>query len=447
VTTDRDRFYAERDRRTRAYGIVTERLDSPVRINVGTDAASSPAGQVLALALINMVCRIHRRVELLLPASDLLVASLVPGRNFAEAGEALAVAIDPYIDLARSSESSPTLAVGNVAGNYWLGADGYIGNLYDVPTPITDHPASVLGAGIAACLGSAALLLAVMGANVRTRSVSLWGFENQRVIPGPVEELGPIDVGERVALIGAGAVGSAILYWLRLLGVKGDWTVVDGDIVKLHNTNRGIGMLAADAGWANGVPGSPIAYKADIGAPLIGANPVIGWYDDWVKSPGPRLDLLIPAGGERNIRQNLGLLGLPLLIQGATSPGWQAQLHRHGPGDSCPGCRFRDEPTVQLACSTGSLPISSTSDESTDAALPFLSAAAGLLVVAALTQLEHGYLAQPVNKHGLLFGPEAQLDWWNSVSMPQPGCSHLLSPSVRRQLNAGRRWSVIDSQA
>jgi hypothetical protein len=443
--SDRDRFYAERDRRTKAYDVATELLDAPVRIAVGEDAASSPAGQVLALSVINMVCRVHRRVELLLPGSDLLVPPLVPASRLDEAGEALAVAIDPYIDLTHGRESVPTLAIGNVTGTYWLAGDGYIGHLRDTRVPTTDHPASILGAGMAACLGSAALLLAVTGAPVRTRSVCLWGFDNQPVTPGPAAELGLIDVGERVALVGAGAVGSAILYWLRLLGVRGHWTVVDGDVVELHNTNRSMGMLASDAGWAGGLPGSPVARKAEIGAALIGGSPVVGWYDEWVKDLTHRPDLLIPAGGERNIRRNLGLLGLPLMIQGATSPDWQVQLHRHGPDDSCPACRFPAEATIDMTCSMGALP---TAEEAgtADAALPFLSAAAGLLVVAALTQMEQGYLAGPENQHGLLFGAETQVDWWNTITRCRPGCTGRLSLPVRRQLNTGRRWAALDDQ-
>jgi len=448
--TDRDRFYAERDRRTRAYDVATDRLDTPVRINVGVDAASSPAGQALALAVTNMVCRVHRWVDLRLPDIELLVPTLVPARTLSEAAEALAVAIDPYINLACSdSGSGPTLAIGDVEGTYWLGADGYIGHLADTPVPVTDHSAGILGAGMAACLGAAALLQAVNGVPVRMRSVSLWGFDNQPVEPGPNQAPGPLDVGERVALIGAGAVGSAILYWLQLLGVRGDWTVVDGDVVELHNTNRSLGMLATHAGWANGIPGSPVAKKADIGAALIGATPVVDWYDDWLKDPGPRLDLLIPAGGERNIRRNLGLLGLPLMVQGATSPDWQVQLHRHGPADSCPACRFPAEPTADFACSTGALPLRAETqggNESPDTALPFLSAAAGLLVAAALSQLEHSYLVPPVNQHGLLFGPNTQVDWWNTITSCRSDCTGRLPVNLRRQLNAGRRWAGLDDQ-
>lgn len=446
---DRDHFYLERDRRTRAYDVAADRLDAPVRINVSADAAASPASQALVLAVTNMVCRIHRRVDLRLPEVDLLVPALVPADTLSNAAQALALAIDPYLDLAANeSASCPTLAVGDVEGTYWLGADGYIGHLTDTPVRVTEHPASILGAGMAACLGAAALLLAVTGAPVRTRSVSLWGFDNQPVESGPLRSPGPIDVGERVAMIGAGAVGSAILYWLQLLGVRGDWTVVDGDVAKLHNTNRSLGMLAADAGWVNGIPGGPVANKADIGAGLISATPVVDWYDGWIKDHGAFLDLLIPAGGERNIRRNLGMLGLPLMIQGATSPDWQVQLHRHGPSDGCPACRFPAEPTVDFACSTGALPVTTDTegDDSPDAALPFLSAAAGLLVVAALTQLEDGYLDQPVNQHGLLFGPAAHIDWWNTITSCRPNCSARLPVNLRRQLNAGRRWAGLDDQ-
>lgn len=448
MASSRDRFYAERDRRTREYNVPAERLETPVRISVGADAACSAAGQALALALTNMVCRAHRRVELLLPDTELLVPTLVPAGSFAEAGEALALAIDPYINLGSTEkDSGPTLGIGEVEGTYWLGADGYIGHLAEGPAPLTGHPASILGAGMAACLGAAALLLAVTGAPVRLRSVSLWGFDNQPSEAGPPEAPGPIDVGDRVALIGAGAVGSAILYWLHLIGVRGDWSVVDGDVVELHNTNRSLGMLAADAGWADGRPGGTAANKATIGAALIGAKPVVSWYDEWVRESGARLDLLIPAGGERNIRASLGMLGLPVMIQGATSADWQVQLHRHAFDDSCPACRFPAEPTADLACSTGPLPAPLEPEghaPSVDAALPFLSASAGLLVVAALAQFESGYLDQRVNQHGLLFGPGTQIDWWNTITRCRQGCTRRLPLSVRRNLNAGRRWAILD---
>ena len=87
--------------------------------------------------------------------------------------------------------------------------------------------------------------------NRRTESAfdlaSLANSEGDEADAAP-EVTGPLDVGD-VLVAGAGAVGSCLLYWLREIGVVGSWDVVDGDIIKLHNTNRSLGFMAADAGW------------------------------------------------------------------------------------------------------------------------------------------------------------------------------------------------------
>lgn len=53
-------------------------------------------------------------------------------------------------------------------------------------------------------------------------------------------------------MIGAGAVGSALGYWLRQIGLDGHWTIADGDRYVVHNTSRTIGATPADAGWPDG---------------------------------------------------------------------------------------------------------------------------------------------------------------------------------------------------
>lgn len=73
-------------------------------------------------------------------------------------------------------------------------------------------------------------------------------------------------------LVGAGAVGSALCYWLAELGVTGQWSVADSDPAELHNTNRSLGLLAADAGWPDTAP----ANKAVAAASLLGAEPFPG---------------------------------------------------------------------------------------------------------------------------------------------------------------------------
>lgn len=456
---DRARFYEQRDRRTVGYGIPAHYLERPVDISVGEDAANSPTGQVLVLAALNMMCRVHRRIHMAIPDSDLLVATLTGGRMLREAAEDLAMAINPYIQLSLPPDGSvPTLGIGGVPASLHAGADGYAAEIREDSCPISDHSASTIGAGLAACLGTATLFQLAIESQPVLRRVSLWRFqEGTAAEAGPRLRLGPVDVGDRVILVGAGAVGSAILYWLRLLGTAGHWVVVDGGLVELHNTNRSLGLLAAHAGWPGGLPGGKAANKADVGAPLIGAEPIPKWYHEWVPEMGPRPDLLIPAANACGVRPAISQLGLPLMIHGTTSPRWSAELHRHGPLDDCLQCRFPSNAFPEFSCAQGpasprDIPtpqgsgVGSTNTASGDTALPFLSAGAGLFVVAALCQLDTGYLDDPINLQRLLFESGIQRSWQGTRKRCRPTCRGRPSPTARKGLNVGGRWSALDDR-
>lgn len=216
----REHFYEERDRRTVGYGIPDHYLERPVRISVGDDAASSPAGQALVLAAVNMACRVHRRIHIAVPDSELLITTLAGGRTLREAAERLALAIDPYIRLDSPPESVPTLGIGRVRATLHVGADGYAAEVSEDPNAVSDHPASIIGAGLAACIGTASLFQLVIDRRPVLRRVSLWRFQDGRGVEvGPRAAVGPVDVGDRVALIGAGrwarpfSIGCACSEW------------------------------------------------------------------------------------------------------------------------------------------------------------------------------------------------------------------------------------------
>ncbi|MGQ0678171.1 MAG: ThiF family adenylyltransferase [Actinomycetota bacterium] len=414
-------------------------------ILAGQDVVDTPTGQTLILAAVNMAARVHRRIAIDIPDAELLVPTLVAATSLRDAAFALALAIDPFLDLRDTGEKeAPSLGIGQRAGSVNVGAKGYRASVSVGSLLIGDHPAGILGAGLAACLGTSALLQLVTGQIPAERVVSLWCFgEGDLDEVGPEVPVGPLKVGERVALIGAGAVGSAIAYWLRLIGVEGEWVFVDHDEVELHNTNRSIGQLVEDAGWAAGLPGGIPRGKANVAAELIGGYHFDGWYDEWIQD-ARRPDLIIPVANDRGLRQVIGRLGMPLLMHGATSANWTAELHRHGPRDDCPACRFPHNTIPDFGCSEGPLDPGIEKEESPDAALPFLSAAAGLLVVAGLTQLENGYLDVRHNHHRLLFQSAINTSWLNTIHSCHDGCRIRPTPGVRRQLNRGRRWGHLD---
>jgi hypothetical protein len=424
-------FYRERDRRTISYGASEDVLGVPVGIAIGRAAARTRAGQIAVLALVNMVARIHRRLRILVPPVALQVAPLFGGADLADAVQRSIAAIDPcnqteYLPHLTGTDL-PSVAIGDVAGaTAYVGCEGMLAEVGHDPRRVADAGGVAYGAGLAACIGAAALLHLAAGHGVGERRLSLWN-----VADGDAAEVGsardrPINVGT-VLMLGAGAVGSAACYWLREIGVEGAWTVVDGDQFELHNINRTLGATAADAGW----PGGDNADKAGAAARLIAAVPFPGWYDEWLeihdREPAP--NLVIPLANGRAVRRAVAARDDALVVHATTGDGWTAELHRHLRGrDDCISCRIPEQEQSAFMCATGDL--AGTDGTSTDAALPFLSAAAGLLLVRFLDAMSPGEdepFSGDRNHWAISFGPPG-VEVARLVSRrwpPRDGCTHV----------------------
>jgi hypothetical protein len=393
MTSPRDRFYAERDRRTRQYGGRDDALERPIQVIVGPDAAASRAGQIATLALINLVARVHRRLDPEIPAAPLLARSLVPGDDLQTAAIRTAFAINPVLDLTMGTGVAPIrIGLGHDVPHgldLYLGWRGGRGTVSDRPLSTSESdPESVFGAATAAVLAATVAFRLAHGQPARTvrfNPIELSGGQDA----GLRDHRAPVDVGDVLA-VGAGAVTTALVYWLRELGVgSGTWDFLDGDNAELHNTNRCMTMTAAHAGWPCGEPTDAADNKASAAAWAIGGRPHPVWYDQWGPDHAGRHDLVLPLANERGVRRLIAYRGEPLLLHATTSPAWTAELHRHLPGrDDCIDCRLPDTAAPRLQCSTG--PTDAADPTSPDAALPFLSAAAGLMLAGALATLPDG---------------------------------------------------------
>ena len=452
MTSRRNVFYAERDQRTRQYGATDDMLERPVLIVVGRDIAGTRAGQIAALAIVNMAARVHRRIGLALPDSPLLARSLVPATDFAAAAIQTARAINPVLDLYLEPDIGRCSFAASIGLGTKVPADldvyldwhGGLGMLATspVPTPALD-PDSVFGAATAAVFASAALFRLAHGQPVRPARFNplelLAGTD-----AGTRDHTGPIDAGTVLA-VGAGAVATALLYWTRELGTRDPWDIVDADIAELHNTNRCLTMTAADAGWPDGEPTGTAVAKAITAARAIGAHPHIQWYDQWQPHHEARYDLVLPLANDRDVRTLIAQRGEPLLLHATTSPNWTAELHRHRPDhDDCPTCRIPNTTSLKLGCSTG--PTMPEAPDSPDAALPFLSAGAGLLLAAALADLpDVAALTRQVNHWQLdltLTGPLLR----SLRHPPRDSCRHIQTRTLRQAYHSTnrRRWDDLD---
>jgi hypothetical protein len=190
------------------YGANSAVLERPVAVHVGEDAASTQAGQATVLALVNMLVRVHRHVVLSVPDGPLLTSSLVPPSTLPTACVATAMAIDPFINLepAPRHMSMPSVGIGSAAPtglDFYLGADRFAATLATDPVALTGNQVTILGGGLAACLGAAALFRLGHGHRARPRRVTLWGFTEGDHAPNGPEELHQLDVGD-VLQVGAG---------------------------------------------------------------------------------------------------------------------------------------------------------------------------------------------------------------------------------------------------
>ena len=444
--SERERFYRERDSRTSEYLENDSPASAPVSIHVSADACETRAGQLLLLALVNQLARIHRELRFAVAAPDtvLLTPTLCGASTLGAEVCRLAGRIDPYGKFELDTEGTPPDRISIGVGahcrddlTWYLGFDRSNAQLDTAPCRAgNDASADLRGAGLSATLGAAAATKAALKFKTEPTILSAWNFgSGAEADPGPAE-VPPIDVG-RGLMIGAGAVAAAAVYWLKQWGNSSSWTIIDRDRVALHNTNRALLFFPEDAGWPTA---SPLSKVACLSPYLENAVAVDSWYD---QAPEARqtFDTVLVLANERDVRTIASSRNDPIQLHATTGRSWLSQLHRHVSGwDDCTRCRMEDIRAPQLAC--GQAPTASADQpERPDAALPFLSAASGLMLVSALQRLQHGNLGE---------GDKNAWNWdfRNSFRMNQAArytcrddCATVLSPKARQKIAKMTRWA------
>ena len=447
VNQERERFYQARDRRTIQY------LDGehspylvPVSVHAGWDVCCTRAGQLLLVSMANQMARVHRHLRFSLadPDSPLQTHSLCNRQTLGGEIEAICKRIDPYgsfvVDGPSSVFSQVAIGVGEDCPPqlaWYLGYDRSIARLARRRCRLgRSGTADLRGAALAAIIGAATAFKAAIRMETVPVSVSSWNLKTGiDADPGP-SAIPMVDVG-RALMVGVGAVGSAAMYWLANWGNASAWTVVDADVVTLDNTNRCLLFFPDDAGWPDGVPARKVTCAAKR-VPNVTA--VRQWYDQAPAPPHP-FDTVVVLANERDVRTRISVRNDPIQFQATTGRSWMSQLHRHIVGrDDCVRCRMDDIRDPQMTC--GEAPIDGAEDSAgPDAALPFLSAASGLMLVSALQRLQGGDFGQSrLNTWRWDFRSTYEVAT-SGQHLCQRGCSTLLPRDVRNQINSATRWA------
>jgi len=139
------------------------------------------------------------------------------------------------------------------------------------------------------------------------------------------------DLGE-LWFVGAGSVGSAVMYFLTLATRNFRAGLFDMDIVKIHNLDRSPIFAAEDADRKIKKVQASEDFLRGVGVKDIFAEPfALHESPFWQGRQPGRPDVMISAANEKNVRQFIEEGFPPLQLYATTGKHWQTALIRHMP--------------------------------------------------------------------------------------------------------------------
>lgn len=444
-------FYEQRDGRTNLASPNSSYQRIPAALIVDPDWAATVPGQIAVLVSSNILARWCRTVTVAAPRTPLVGPLAGRGNDLLDLVLETMRQADPYGTFMAGypPPERPSLFLGpegprndrifHAYGSDWQTT----ASTEPIDAMRTSDPRNPIGAIGAACFGTARLFMHIVGQEHGWSDPLFIDFFNMAGAPGdamPFPSRASLGVAQ---LIGAGAVGSNLAYFLTLTTVVGRIAVVDLDAVKALNLNRSLLQTISDVG----------SNKADVTAEFlrrhrINAEAFPVSYDTFLDSGGDAdwgfPDLIIPAANEQDVRWKLASRYPPLMIYGTTDNNWGAHLGRHIPfREECLACRFpREFQPAGLACSVGPLP--DAEQNAPDAALPFLSSLAALLALAELAKAQlDGYPFHGGRAAIDIAGRPQQVA--PAHAAPIAGCGACASRRRRvfSQLHGGRLWTSL----
>ncbi|MGF6311902.1 molybdopterin/thiamine biosynthesis adenylyltransferase [Bradyrhizobium sp. i1.8.4] len=408
---DQQQFYNELNDRMRRYGASPLDPAQPITITVSPEYLASYDGQVAALVACNLLGRLSPSVQIGFP--DVAIHPRLPwaGRPLVKHALDGMRAADPF-----GSYSQRPVAAGDI--RFHLGPEGhetvvhgsgwnaYIGESHS-PLPLIASDIGV-GAALAVVLGAAHLFRTRFGAVTAPFTCNAWNWTNAS---SPIE-FSPIGISlGHVMTVGIGSVGSAANFFLAIATRNFRSSLIDHDHVGIHNITRSPIFTDAHADINLAKVDAVAAFLRGAGVENVVTDSITLHESTlWNSREAGSIDVLISAANEFNVRYHIEMGFPPIQLYATTGRNWQATLMRHPPGaKACSLCVFPPaEKFAPTLCATdSSVARHATVEEShTDAALPFLSFAAGLMTAAEVLKLTApGY---PFSSERMMFSLRGQ---------------------------------------
>lgn len=408
-------FYRERDDRTaREVEGLARYVHQPVEIHVHPDTAEEATTQAMAILAANLAARWARGIRVRVPDVALAPGCVRPGwTRLPERIRGEMEAADPFGDFgvgttdgtADEGERPLRLFIGpwdsGVEGgpgpdDYVVYARGWtaLGCRGGGIQRTSGGSASAAAAALAAALGAGDLFKRAVG-HPRHQWLgdvawSTWSHRMVTTLADPPDEDAPpvpdeLDLG-RVLLAGVGAIGSAVLYILRDVPLRGEVTLLDRDRVEASNLNRSPLFTALEATLGEEKTEVGRRFLAAAGLPV---DTRLGtWHEHGAALSRGRYDVWISLTNEEGAWAEVPFQMPPVVLHATTTSSWGFGAGRHIPRvEDCTLCRL-PHPAQEFRglCAAAELEVQPSAPPVV-ASLPFLSVAAAALVVAELMKL------------------------------------------------------------
>jgi hypothetical protein len=389
---DQQQFYDRLNDRLHRYGASPLDPTQVITTTASPDYLASYDGQVAALVACNLLGRLSPSVQIGFP--DIAIHPGLPWAGRSLVGHALdgMRAADPF-----GTYGARPLAADDV--RFHLGPDGHDTVVHGAgwnayigpgPSPLPLITSDVgIGAALAVVLGAAHLFRTRFGAMADSFACNAWDWSE---VPNSVN-FSPVDASlGHVMTAGLGSVGSAANYFLTLATRDFRASLIDHDGVGIHNITRSPIFTDGHARIDLAKVEAVAAFLREAGVNDVTIEPVALHESAlWNVRETGSTDVLISAANEFNVRYHIEMGFPPIQLYATTGRNWQATLMRHVPGaEACSLCVFPpDEKFAPSTCAAdgSTAPQTKVEEKRTDAALPFLSFAAGLMTAAEVLKL------------------------------------------------------------
>lgn len=422
-----------------------QRYLDPARTIAVTAAPSylaSVDGQVAVLTAASLLSRMTPSVVLSFPDTAILPELPWAGRSLRETALASMRAANPFAGYAVRDlkDGDFRFHIGPAEAEFIVHGSGWNAYVGPAPSPIPDAAhTNGMGAALAVVIAAAHLFRVPFAPFAVPFLCNAFDWREEATIAAPVAITGAL-LGH-VFAVGLGSVGSAALYFLTMATRNFRATLVDMDRVKVKNITRSPIFSAEDARLDLPKVSSVAAFLKGAGVHDVEHDPVklnesALWRDRNSGTP----DVVISAANEFNVRYHIEMGYPPIQVYATTGKNWQTTLLRHLPGDAaCSLCVFPPDPSsLPMACATDGDGAAEAPDQ-VDAALPFLSFAAGLMTAAEILKL--GVENYDATRHKITLNLRAEAAIAKSPLQHRRGCTcETRSRSVHRTMVDGSRY-------